>query len=80
MKVYRNGKEVKEAQVIYTPAGKPAMVRIEGVNFAIDDCEFKVEDQEKKTTDLKKDATKKKSDAKPGDQIMTTGNTLPREK
>jgi len=66
MKIFRAGKEVKNASVIYTPAGMPSMVNVDGVNMDLSAFELKDEKPVKKT----KDEVNKANDS-----VMTTENT-----
>ncbi len=44
MKIYRDGKEVKDAEIIFDVKGRPAFVRQDGVNY--DTGAFEFEDTE----------------------------------
>lgn len=61
MKVYQNGKEVKNATVAYLPGGIPAHVTVDGVNYDPLGYELKDEEPVKKTRTASKVRTKKSS-------------------
>jgi hypothetical protein len=64
----KQGKEVKNAQVVYDVSGNPVHVRVEGVAFAADQYKFEDDEPVKKTR--KTEATK--TTAAKNDSVMTT--------
>lgn len=70
MKVLRDGKEVKNAVVIYSGVvkGMPELVRIDGVNYDAKVFEFQDEETQTKKKEVK------------SDDVMTTKNTPRRRK
>jgi hypothetical protein len=67
MKVFQDGKEVKNAKVSYFAGGQPAHVEVEGVKFDPAAFEFRDDEPAKKTKD---------GDA----EVMTTKNTPAKKK
>lgn len=49
MKVFKNGKEVKNAVVAMDAAGRPVHVNVKGVDYALSAFELKDEEAVKKT-------------------------------
>lgn len=69
MRIYRDGKEVKEATVVYSGmTGEPVRVVVKGETFSATLFELKDEESKKRTKPAAR--TKKVSD-----EIMTTKNT-----
>lgn len=66
MKVLQNGKEVKEAQVLYSN-GTPLYVRVDGVTKDVSAFELVEDEPKKKTTAV---SAKKTADANA--EVMTT--------
>lgn len=51
MQIFKDGKEIKNAKVIYNAFGSPDTVRIDGVHYAPSAFEFKEPKVEEKTKD-----------------------------
>lgn len=70
MKVYKDGKEVKNAKVLYYGNGTPYVVEIDGTNYDPSAFEFKDSTDQKKT---KPAGTKNKAIEKE-DEVLTSGD------
>ena len=58
MKIIKDGKEVTNGQIIYTPFGTVDTVMIDGVHYAAEAFEFKDEEVKTKTKTAHKKASK----------------------
>lgn len=72
MKVFQDGKEVKNATVAYYAGGQPHVVNVDGVNY--DPAAFELKDEET-VTKKTKPAPKTKKQSQKDSEIMTAENT-----
>lgn len=72
MKVFKDGKEVKEAKVVFDTSGNPAVVQMKGINYDPAAFEFKDEESKTKTKEAPKQTAK---ESPKNESVLTTKDT-----